>query len=169
MTVRASVATGSALFFLLVPGTVAGVIPYWLTRWESHNWYAATVPARTVGVVLVGAGLAVLIHSCHRFVVEGGGTPAPAAPPTTLVVHGFYRYVRNPMYLALLALIVGQALLLGRFILLGYAALVWLACHLFVVLYEEPQLRRTFGAAYDRYRADVRRWRPRRPRRSRAG
>ena len=153
-------AIGSALFFILAPGTVAGLIPYWLTKWQSHNWYAATIPARILGLTLAACGLAVVIHSFHRFVVEGRGTPAPIAPPTTLVVNGFYRYVRNPMYVAVLMLIIGQGLLLGRFILVGYAAAVWGMTHLFVVFYEEPKLGRTFGLAYEQYRARVPRWLP---------
>ena len=122
MAGRATTAVGSIIFFCAAPGTVAGLIPYWLTRWESHNWHAATIPARTLGIALVAIGLVVVAHSFYHFVVEGHGTPAPAAPPTTLVVQGFYRFVRNPMYVALLMLIFGQALLLGRFILMGYAA-----------------------------------------------
>lgn len=154
-------ALGSVLFFLVAPGTVVGLVPYLLTRWESHDWHAATVPARLAGGLLLAIGLAGLIDSFRRFVEEGRGTPAPIAPPTKLVVRGLYRYVRNPMYVALLMVIVGQALLLGRFILLGYAAAWWLVCHLFVVLYEEPKLQRTFGASYERYKAAVPRWWPR--------
>lgn len=150
----------TALFFFIGPGTVAGLVPYWLTRWEAHNWYAATIPARTAGAALLVLGLAALAACFRRFVVEGRGTPAPIRPPATLVVHGLYRRVRNPMYVALLMIVTGQALLLGRFILLGYAAVLWLAFHLFVVLYEEPRLRRSFGAAYDEYRSRVRRWWP---------
>ena len=148
----------SALFFLIAPGTVTGVVPYLLTRWESHNWYAATIPARTIGAVLLLTGLAALIECFRRFVAEGRGTPSPVMPPSRLVVRGLYRYVRNPMYVAMLMIVVGQALLLGRFILLGYAAALWLMFHLFVVLYEEPTLSRTFDAPYDRYRAEVPRW-----------
>jgi len=151
----------AVLFFFIAPGTAAGLIPYWLTRWESHNWYAATIPARIFGFALVAVGLVALINSFYRFVTEGRGTPAPVMPPTELVVRGLYRYVRNPMYVALLMIVTGQALLLGRFILLGYAAALWVLFHLFVVFYEEPKLRRTFGPSYDEYRATVPRWWPR--------
>ena len=151
----------STLFFVAAPGTVAGVVPYLLTRWQAHNWYAATVPARTVGALLLVAGLAALVTCFHRFVAEGRGTPAPVAPPKTLVVHGLYRYVRNPMYVGVLLSVIGQALLLGRFILLGYAGMLWLMFHIFVTLYEEPTLRQTFGASYDTYQAGVPRWWPR--------
>jgi protein-S-isoprenylcysteine O-methyltransferase Ste14 len=154
-------ALGSAVFFLVAPGTVAGLVPYLLTRWQSHNWYAATLPARILGASLLVGGLAAIVECFRRFVTEGRGTPAPIAPPTTLVVHGFYRHVRNPMYVAVLTIVVGQALLFGRFILVGYATVLWLVMHSFVVVYEEPTLRQTFGGAYDRYRAAVPRWWPR--------
>lgn len=106
-------------------------------------------------------GLAALIECFRRFAIEGRGTPAPIAPPKTLVASGLYQYVRNPMYVAVLAVIVGQALVFGSVILLEYAATVWLGFHAFVLLYEEPALHRKFGPSYDIYRANVRRWRPR--------
>ena len=152
---------GAVLFFVLAPGTVAGVIPYLLTRWEFHHWHAWTIPARMAGAVLIVSGVAALIECFRRFVTEGQGTPAPVASPTTLVVRGLYRHVRNPMYVAVVIIVIGQALLFGRFILLGYAATVWLLFTAFVVLYEEPKLARTFGVSYARYRAAVPRWVPR--------
>jgi protein-S-isoprenylcysteine O-methyltransferase Ste14 len=151
----------SAVFFLIAPGSLAGLVPYLLTRWQAHDWGAANTPARIAGAVLLAGGFVAIVECFRRFVTEGRGTPAPLRPPTTLVVHGLYRYVRNPMYVAVLAMTVGQALLLRRFILFGWAAAVWLNFHLFVVLYEEPKLRGTFGASYDAYRAGVRRWWPR--------
>jgi protein-S-isoprenylcysteine O-methyltransferase Ste14 len=151
----------ATLFFFVAPGTVAGLIPYLLTRWESHNWYAATVPARSVGAAFLVAGLIGLLDSFRRFVVEGRGTPAPVKPPTELVVNGLYRYVRNPMYVTVLAMVIGEALILGRFILFGYAVVLWLLVQSFVVFYEEPKLARMFGASYAAYRASVPRWIPR--------
>ena len=150
----------SSAFFVAAPGTIAGLVPYLLTRWEAHDWASARLAARAVGATLVAVGLGALVHSFSRFVTEGRGTPAPVAPPATLVVHGLYKYVRNPMYVAILMLVTGQALWLGRFVLLGYAAVLWVMFHLFVVLYEEPKLRRTFGASYDDYQARVGRWWP---------
>ena len=96
-----------------------------------------------------------------RFVVEGFGTPAPVAAPERLVVGGVYRYVRNPMYVAVLAAIVGQSLLLGRLGLLLYAGVVWVAVAAFVRFYEEPTLTRRFGADYEAYRRAVPAWWPR--------
>jgi protein-S-isoprenylcysteine O-methyltransferase Ste14 len=118
-------------------------------------------PLRWLGVVLVVAGAAVLVVAFARFVTEGSGTPSPVAPTESLVVGGLYRHVRNPMYLAVVAVIVGQALTLGRPVLLAYAGAVWVVVAAFVRWYEEPTLARTFGPAYEEYRRAVPGWRPR--------
>ena len=102
-----------------------------------------------------------LLHAFARFVSEGEGTPAPVAPTQRLVVGGLYRYVRNPMYVAVVTLILGQAALFADLRLLGYAAAVWLGFHLFVLLYEEPTLRSAFPADYPAFVAAVPRWLPR--------
>jgi protein-S-isoprenylcysteine O-methyltransferase Ste14 len=112
-------------------------------------------------VLLIAAGILVVLESFGRFALEGVETPAPIFPTRHLVVNGFYRFVRNPMYVAVLSVIFGQALLFGSVGLLEYAVLPWLAAHLFVVGYEEPTLRRSFGAEYETYRANVPRWIPR--------
>lgn len=158
---RMVAAVGSAVFFLLAPGTVAGLIPWWLTGWEIGESLFGGALARAVGGLLVGLGAAVLISAFVRFVVEGAGTPAPVAPTRRLVIGGLYRYVRNPMYVAVIAIILGQALALGQRSLLGYALIVWLAFATFVKLYEEPTLRRRYGAEYDAYRRAVPAWIPR--------
>jgi len=116
---------------------------------------------RVIGGVLLLAGVIALVGAFMRFVVEGFGTPAPVATPECLVVSGVYRYVRNPMYVAVLAAIVGQALLLGRLGLLLYAAVCWLVVAAFVRFYEEPTLARRFGANYEAYRRAVPAWWPR--------
>src|SRR5262249_16282086 len=116
---------------------------------------------QVLGGLLLAAGAAVLVHAFGRFIFEGAGTPAPVAPPPHLVVGGLYRYVRNPMYLALIAAIAGQALLLGQLQLLLYACLVLLAVTAFVFAYEEPTLRRQFGAEYEEYCREVPAWWPR--------
>jgi protein-S-isoprenylcysteine O-methyltransferase Ste14 len=102
------------------------------------------------------------VQAFVRFVVEGVGTPAPVAPTQRLVVGGLYRYVRNPMYLAVVATIVGQALVLGQLVLLGYAAAAAVAMAGFAHLYEEPALASQFGAEYEAYRRGVPAWWPRR-------
>ena len=104
-----------------------------------------------------------LLQAFLRFVVDGIGTPAPVAPPDRLVVGGLYRYVRNPMYLAVTAAILGQAALLGQLVLLPYAAVFGVVFFAFVHWYEEPTLRRRFGEQYDEYRRTVPGWWPRRP------
>lgn len=160
---RVRAAAGSSLFFVLAPCVVAGLVPWWITGWETDEPVAHWALARVLGVVLLVGGVGVLLHAFLRFVVEGIGTPAPAAPTQRLVVGGLYRYVRNPMYLAVLAAIVGQALILGRLELLAYAALVAAAFAAFVHWYEEPTLRRQFGEQYEAYCQAVPGWIPRRP------
>jgi protein-S-isoprenylcysteine O-methyltransferase Ste14 len=153
---------GSIVFLAVAPGVVAGLVPWLLTGWEVEEPLPHWLPLRVVGAVLLVAGLAVLLDAFARFVHEGLGTPAPVAPTEHLVVGGLYRYVRNPMYLAVASLIVGQALLLGQLILLPYAALFGLAVRAFVRWYEEPTLARQFGAEYEEYRRAVPGWWPRR-------
>jgi protein-S-isoprenylcysteine O-methyltransferase Ste14 len=159
---RPAAALGSAVFFLLAPGGVAVLVPWWLTGWRVEEPLPHWAPLRVIGVVLLAAGAVVLVGAFVRFVVEGVGTPAPVAPTKHLVVGGLYRYVRNPMYLAVLAVIVGQALALGQPVLLLYAAAIAAAFVLFVRGYEEPTLRRQFGDHYEAYRRAVPGWWPRR-------
>lgn len=155
---RPAAAAGSALFLVLAPGTVAGLLPWLIT-----GWHAGAVPAaiRVLGVVLIVAGGAAVVSAFVRFVIEGLGTPAPVAAPERLVVGGLYRYVRNPMYVAVLSCVVGQALLFGRASLWIYAVVVGAAMVAFVRLYEEPNLARKFGDDYEAYRRAVPGWRPR--------
>ena len=157
---RARAAAGSVAFLVLAPGVVAGVIPWLLTGWAVEAPTSHWAAVRAVGGMLVVAGVVVLLDAFTRFVVEGTGTPAPVAPTERLVVGGLYRYVRNPMYLAVEATIVGQALLLGQAVLLAYAAVFALAVVSFVHWHEEPTLRRRFGAEYDAYRRAVPAWWP---------
>ena len=160
---RTSAAAGSTIFFALAPGTLAGLIPWRLTGWHlRHTETAAWIPLRVLGGALIAAGLAVLVSAFVRFVTEGIGTPAPVAPPGHLVVGGLYRYVRNPIYLAVTALIAGQALLLAQPALLWYAAIFAAATAAFVYGYEQPTLSERFGAEYDQYRHAVPGWWPRR-------
>ena len=143
---------------MLAPGVVAVLIPYLLTGWQMET---APVAVRIAGAVLIALGSGFLLHAFARFVVEGLGTPAPVAPTEHLVVGGVYRYVRNPMYLAVGATIVGQALLLGQPGLLAYAAAFGAVVFSFVRLYEEPTLTEQFGASYQAYRRAVPGWLPR--------
>jgi protein-S-isoprenylcysteine O-methyltransferase Ste14 len=152
-------AGGTALFFAAAPGVVAGVVPWALTGWRLAGGVPGAV--RGVGAVTALAAGLLLVDSFVRFVVEGAGTPAPPAATERLVVGGLYRYVRNPMYLAVLVAILGQAVLFGQAILVLYAGGVAIAVVSFVRWYEEPALQRRFGPAYDSFRAAVPAWRPR--------
>jgi protein-S-isoprenylcysteine O-methyltransferase Ste14 len=143
---------------------VAGIVPWLLTRWDADPQPLAL---RILGVIVLVAGAALVLETTARFALQGRGTPAPWAPPERFVERGSYRFVRSPMYLGVLLLIVGQALLLGREILFVWAAVAWLIFELSLVLWEEPGLRRRFGAPYDDYRRRVRRWVPTPPRSSR--
>jgi protein-S-isoprenylcysteine O-methyltransferase Ste14 len=155
---RIRAALGSLVFLVAAPGVVAGLVPWLLTRWEASDTWLGV---RALGLALIVAGIACLLEAFARFVLEGLGTPAPVAPPEHLVVGGLYRHVRNPMYLAVGATIVGQALFLGRPILFAYAAVFAAAVAAFVRLFEEPTLTQQFGVEYEEYRRAVPRWLPR--------
>ena len=159
MPSKARAALGSVVFLAVVPGVVAGLVPWLSTRWHSRD---PSLVLQVLGVVLLVLGVGVLLHAFARFVVEGVGTPAPVAETERLVVGGLYRYVRNPMYLAVTATIVGQALLLGQLWLLVYAAAFGAVVAPFVHWYEEPHLRRRYGAEYEAYLRAVPGWVPRR-------
>jgi protein-S-isoprenylcysteine O-methyltransferase Ste14 len=152
-------AAGTVVFLVIAPGVVDGLGPWLLTGWHAGGSYPMAVQA--IGWVLVVAGAGVVLGAFVQFVVEGVGTPAPVAPTEHLVVRGLYRYVRNPMYLAVLAVIVGQALILGRPVLLVYGVAVCAAVAAFVHWYEQPTLARRYGAQYDAYRQAVPAWWPR--------
>jgi protein-S-isoprenylcysteine O-methyltransferase Ste14 len=157
---RGAAAGGSALFFALAPGTVAGLLPWALTGWRVGT--VLPWPVRVLGALLILAGLLVIVPAFVRFVMEGAGTPAPVAQTDHLVIGGPYRYVRNPMYVAVLLAIIGQAVLLGRWALVGYALVAGAAMVSFVKAYEEPYLLRTYGPEYEAYRRAVPGWWPRR-------
>ncbi len=136
-------------------------MPWWISRWRLQAPFLGVPSTRVIGVFLIAAGLPALLDSFARFALHGLGTPAPVFPTRRLVVTGLYRHVRNPMYVSVASLIVGQALFFGNLQLLAYGFLVWVVFHLFVLLYEEPTLRSTFGAEYELFCANVPRWIPR--------
>jgi protein-S-isoprenylcysteine O-methyltransferase Ste14 len=152
----------TALFLVLAPGTVAVYIPWRITRWHLNPGLPLQPLLELAGGALIIAGTAGLIACFLRFALEGLGTPAPPFPTQKLIVTGMYRYVRNPMYVAVIAVVLGQALAFRSWKLAAYGACVWTVMHLFVLLYEEPKLRQTFGAEYETYLLTVPRWIPRR-------
>ena len=146
---------------MIAPGFVAGCVPWWISQWRLEAPFFAIPLFRIAGGILILLGIVGLLDSFLRFAVQGLGTPAPVFPTRHLVVTGLYRFVRNPMYVAVVSAILGQGLLLGNSRVLEYGALVWLLFHLFVLLYEEPTLRSSFGPEYRAFCAEVPRWIPR--------
>ena len=140
-------------------GLVLVYVPSELVAWSGAR-PAESAIAKVAGLALAAIGGAVALWCVLAFAVLGKGTPLPLDPPRRLVVRGPYRFVRNPMYLAAAAAVVGAAIYYGSMALAAYAAVFLSLMHALVVGYEEPALRKTFGADYDRYRASVRRWRP---------
>ena len=145
------------VFVILVPGVAAVAVPVWLGG--PGGWW----PLRAVSGIPFILGAAVAGKCVLDFAVTGRGTPAPIDPPKVLVVRGLYRFVRNPMYVGVLLIILGWALYFASLRIVTYGAVLWLGFHLFVVLYEEPHLSRRFGTSYDEYRAETPRWLPRLP------
>jgi protein-S-isoprenylcysteine O-methyltransferase Ste14 len=161
VTRRILAIVGSAIFLVLAPGFVAGMVPWWISHWRVEAAFLGFPVFRFVGGALLGLGAVGLLDSFGRFAIQGIGTPAPVFPTRHLVVTGLYRYVRNPMYVAVVSAILGQGLILGNGGLLQYGGLVWLLFHLFVLIYEEPTLRASFGPDYTAFCAEVPRWIPR--------
>lgn len=152
---------GSAVFLAIAPGIVAGYVPWAICRWQHRAPLMGSSLLRLVGLSLIAIGLPVLVDSFARFALQGVGTPAPVFPTRHLVVSGLFRYVRNPMYVAVVSLILGQGLFFRNVRVLEYGIAVWVAFHLFVLIYEEPVLRRTYGSEYEQFCANVPRWIPR--------
>ncbi len=140
---------------------LAGFIPLWITQWEFRPAFFGVDLTRVLGGVFIVAGVPGVVDSFARFALQGLGTPAPITPTQNLVVTGLYRYVRNPIYIGVVSIVFGQALLFGDWRLLGYGALLWLFFQGLVLMHEEPALNEQFGAEYERYRTNVPRWIPR--------
>jgi protein-S-isoprenylcysteine O-methyltransferase Ste14 len=155
---RTTALLGSALFLVLAPGTIAGLIPWLIVRWPAP---IAPPALATLSGLLLAAGAILLVDCFTRFAMQGRGTPAPVAPPQRLIVTGAYRRVRNPIYVAVVSLILGQAALFGSVGVLIYGLLMWAGFHAFVLGYEEPTLRRQFPQDYAAFTAAVPRWIPR--------
>lgn len=157
---RSTAAAGSVAWFVAVGGTFGCLLPYLLNDWHFHRPLPYWAVAQAAGVVLIGAGLVPLVQSFIEF-IKADGTPVPVASPPRLVVSGFYRYVRNPIYVGFVIILAGQVLLFGSPGLLVYAAVAWCVGAAAARWYEEPVLVRKFGAEYQAYRRAVRAWLPR--------
>lgn len=150
------------VFTILVPGFVVGWAPlHWFER--HPRWPAVWGWTHGVAVVIFGLGLVAFLYCQALFIIRGQGTPAPFDPPRKFVRRGLYKWVRNPMYLAVLAMVGAEGLFLRSWHIAVYFTCLACAVHLMVVLYEENALRFKFGAMYEDYRRDVPRWFPRRP------
>jgi protein-S-isoprenylcysteine O-methyltransferase Ste14 len=160
---RAVLALKTVLFLMVAPGTVLVYVPWGLLNRGEGASAPRFLLLRAVAPLLWLPGVAMLLWSMRQFVVEGKGTPAPAEPPRELVVHGLYRYVRNPMYVGVISVLKGHFLWFqtGRHLLYLWA--LFLLFNSFIVLYEEPALKRKFGEPYERYMQEVPRWFPRPP------
>jgi len=153
----------SLFFAVLLPGTVAVLIPWRIVSREPAAPLGDLGVMQYVALIPITLGIAILLRCIWEFASKGRGTLAPIDPPRHLVVTGLYRYVRNPMYLGVLTLLLGEAALFQSLRLLEYAAVIFVIVNLFVRLYEEPALRRRFGDSYERYRCAVQRWIPGKP------
>ena len=149
------------IFTVLVPGTAAVWIPYRLVSSPGSRGSMPLGSFRYAGLAAMLVGVLIYLWCAWDFVFAGKGTPAPIDPPKELVVRGLYKYVRNPMYIGVLSLVLGQSLWFEAIGLLAYGGLVFLLFSAFVFFYEEPALRRKFGASYKRYCEMVPRWLPR--------
>ena len=149
------------LFALVAPGAVAVLFPYLLLSldWEWERLALGT--ARFLGLPFMLTGGLGYVGCLREFVARGRGTPSPFDPPQKLVTAGFYRFVRNPMYVTIGCFLIGEILFFESLVLLAFLLFLWLDFHLFIVFYEEPTLKRTFGSAYDEYLRKVPRWIPR--------
>ena len=147
------------LFTVLVPGTVAGLLPY---RLRGDSPMASDLAVRVIGSFLIAAGIVIYLHAAFwGFALRGRGTPAPIAPTKKLVVEGLHRYVRNPMYIGVATIVLGQAVLFQSWHIVEYLAIVLVIVQFFVLFYEEPTLARQFGTEYEEYKKRVPRWIPR--------
>src|SRR4026208_395677 len=146
---------GSAVFFVVAPFTLAGVVPWSITGWQLRPPVLGLELTRGIGAIMILAGVPGVVDAFARFALQGLGTPAPIAPPRNLVARGLYRHVRNPIYVAVVSIILGHAGLMGDSRLIVYGPLLCLPFHVVVVSYEEPTLEQTFGREYEAFRAAV--------------
>ena len=153
----------SVLAAAALPGTTTLLVPWLIVSRAGAAPFGDWGAVQSLALVPIALGVAILVRCIWEFAARGRGTLAPVDPPKHLVVSGLYRYVRNPMYVGAVTLILGEALLFRSVALLEYAALFFVFVNVFVLFYEEPILRRRFGESYERYRRAVSRWLPGKP------
>ena len=151
----------TAVFSVLVPGTVAGVIPRVLARYDHQSLVFERRSVRALGRILFVSGFVLYLHTAWRFVSEGSGTPSPSDEPSELVTGGVYAHSRNPMYFGVVLLIGGQAVRHKSLHVLWWGVVCWLGFHRRILEYEEPHLAEKHGQAYEEYCERVPRWFPR--------
>jgi protein-S-isoprenylcysteine O-methyltransferase Ste14 len=148
------------LWSVFVPGTLTIVVPYLLLTSKLELFHVELSGFRLIGLIPIAFGALLYFWCAWDFTFTGKGTPAPFDPPKEIVVRGLYRYVRNPMYVAALLILIGEVVLFESALILIYAAIVFSVFHLWVFFYEEPTLRRKFGESYEKYCRNVSRWIP---------
>ncbi len=146
------------LFTIIAPGTVTVLLPYMLLSSRESGASPEWTVLRFFGLAPLLAGFGVYLRCAYDFAAKGRGTPAPIDPPKALVRSGLYRYTRNPMYVGITLILLGEAICFASATLLFYACVVFLGFNAFIFFYEEPALRRLFGESYSRYCAEVPRW-----------
>ena len=152
---------GTIVFTIVVPGSVVVLVPFLLSGWHINSPFFGLSVVPFLGIALILGALPFFIAFEKRFVVEGRGTPAPVAPTERLVMGGSFQRVRNPGYISVVTMVLGEALLFGSTGVILYAIALAIGFHIFVIAYEEPTLRSSFGAEYETYCARVPRWLPR--------
>ena len=154
------------IFTILIPGTIAGYLPWSLATGSPQHFEIG--PLRSIGLLVMLAGILFYAASAYFFVTKGNGTPAVwftkpirfiiGEEPRTLVLSGLYRFTRNPMYLGVVSTVLGEAILFEKQILFTYAASLWLIFHFVIIVIEEPHLRDREGETYEAYCRSVPRW-----------
>ena len=148
------------LWSVFVPGTLTILVPYLLLSYKLELYHLELSSFRFIGLLPIVLGALAYLWCAWDFTFKGKGTPAPFDPPKEIVVRGLYRYVRNPMYVAASLALTGEVILFGSISILIYAAIVFSVFHLWIIFYEEPTLKRKFGASYEQYCMKVSRWIP---------
>lgn len=146
------------IFIVLQPGIVAGYIPYLIVRDEWSVRFLRWEFLHYLGIIVFMIGLIIMLHCVYQFAVEGRGTLSPVDPTQHLVINGLYRFTRNPMYLGVITMLIGEAIFTWSNWLWIYSFLVFIGFNLFILLVEEPRLKKDFGAEYEQYCQEVRRW-----------